>query len=176
MKNWFLSLSIRWKLQLGFFMVTMITTVYNRILAAHELGNMVEIARNNNVASTVIQQLEENHSAYIFNSFWESGLEFVLQFFVIGMVASLFVKPILNLCQSLQAVEKGDLTQGVDISSRDELGVLEQNFNGVLKSLNHIMREVDSSGREMEQSAYQIAKISHEISDCLLYTSPSPRD
>jgi len=165
MKNWFLSLSIRWKLQLGFFMVTMITTVYNRILAAHELGSMVEIARNNNVASAVIQQLEENHSAYIFNSFWESGLEFVLQFFVIGILASMFVKPILNLCQSLLAVEKGDLTQGVDITSRDELGVLEQNFNGVLKNLNHIMREVDSSGREMEQSAYQIAKISHEISE-----------
>jgi methyl-accepting chemotaxis protein len=165
MANWFLALSIRWKLQLGFFMVTMVTTVYNRILAAHELGNMVEIARSNKVAAEVISQLEANHSAYIFNSFWESGIEFVVQFFVIGMVAGLFVKPILNLCQSLQAVEKGDLTKGVTNNSRDELGVLEQNFNKVLSRLNHIMREVDSSGREMEQSAYQIAKISHEISE-----------
>jgi len=97
MVNWFLALSIRWKLQLGFFTVTMITTVYNRILAAHELGAMVEIARSNGVAAEVVRQLEENHSAYIFNSFWESGIEFVLQFFVIGLVASLFVKPILNL-------------------------------------------------------------------------------
>lgn len=163
MLNWFLALSIRWKLQLGFFTVTMITTVYNRILAAHELENMVEIARSNNVGAEIVRQLEANHSAYIFNSFWESGIEFVLQFFVIGVVASMFVKPIKNLCLSLKAVEKGDLTKGVMISSQDELGVLEQSFNEVLNSLNHIMREVDASGKEMEQSAYQIAKISHEI-------------
>ena len=165
MVNWYLALSIRWKLQLGFFMVTMITTVYNRILAAHELSTMVEIARNNNVAADVVKQLETNHSAYIFNSFWESGIEFVLQFFVIGFVASMFVKPILSLCKSLQAVQKGDLTQGVAVTSRDELGELQQDFNEVLNQLNHIMREVDASGKEMEQSAYQIAKISHGIAE-----------
>ncbi len=163
--NWFLALSIRWKLQLGFFMVTMITTIYNRILAAHELANMVEIARHENVAASVINQLEANHSAYIFNSFWESGLEFALQFFIIGLLAGKFVKPILNLCESLRAIEKGDLTKGVQISSQDEFGVLESNFNDVLNKLNHIMREVDASGKEMEQSAYQIAKISHEIAE-----------
>ena len=165
MVNWYLALSIRWKLQLGFFMVTMITTVYNRFLAAHELSTMVEIARHNNVAAEVVKQLETNHSAYIFNSFWESGIEFVLQFFVIGFVASMFVKPILSLCKSLQAVQKGDLTQGVAVTSRDELGELQQDFNEVLNQLNHIMREVDASGKEMEQSAYQIAKISHGIAE-----------
>lgn len=165
MGNWFLSLSIRWKLQFGFFLVTMVTTVYNRMLASHELGQMVEIARNNGVSSEVITQLQANHSAYIFNSFWESGLEFALQFFVIGLVASIFVKPIKSLCNSLKAVVEGDLTREVEISSRDEIGMLEQSFNEVLKKLNHIMREVDASGREMEQSAFQIAKISHEIAE-----------
>lgn len=165
MGNWFLSLSIRWKLQLGFFMVTMVTTVYNRMLASYELGEMVEIARKNGVGAQVVSQLEANHNAYIFNSFWESGLEFVIQFFIIGMVAGLFVKPIQNLCHALKAVENGDLTKGVEISSRDEIGVLEKSFNDVLSKLNHIMREVDASGKEMEQSAYQIAKISHEIAE-----------
>ena len=165
MVNWYLALSIRWKLQLGFFMVTMITTVYNRFLASNELATMVEIARHNNVAADVIKQLEKNYNAYIFNSFWESGIEFILQFFVIGFVASMFVKPILSLCKSLQAVQKGDLTQGVTVTSRDELGELQQDFNEVLNKLNHIMREVDASGKEMEQSAYQIAKISHGIAE-----------
>lgn len=165
MTNWFRSLSIRWKLQLSFFLVTMITTVYNRMLASHELGNMVDIARHEGVSAQIISQLEANHSAYIFNSFWESGLEFVIQFFVIGFLAGIFVKPILRLCHALKAVEKGDLTKGVEVGSRDEIGMLEESFNGVLKSLNHIMREVDSSGKEMEQSAFQIAKISHEIAE-----------
>jgi methyl-accepting chemotaxis protein len=168
MLNWFLALSIKWKLQLGFFTVTMITTVYNRLLAAHELSNMVDIARSGNVAAEVIRQLEENHRAYILNSFWESGLEFILQFFIIGLLASIFVKPIQNLCLSLQAIEQGNLTKGVKISSQDELGELEKSFNEVLKRLNHILREVDGSGKEMEQSAYQIAKISNEIAEVSL--------
>ena len=165
MTNWFLALSIRWKLQLGFFMVTMVTTVFNRLLAAHELDEMVQIARNNGVAAQVVKQLEDNLNTYIFNSFWESGIEFALQFIIIGILASKFVKPILKLCESMKAIAKGDLTQGVTVNSQDEFGVLELNFNDVLKSLNHIMREVDASGKEMEQSAYQIAKISTEIAE-----------
>jgi methyl-accepting chemotaxis protein len=163
--NWYNSLSIRWKLQFGFFMVTMVTTVYNRLLASHELGKMVEIAREGGVNAAVVQQLEANHNAYIFNSFWESGLEFALQFILIGFVASLFVKPIQALCQALKAVEKGDLTKEVAHESRDEIGELEKSFNDVLSKLNHIMREIDESGKEMEQSAFQIAKISHEIAE-----------
>jgi methyl-accepting chemotaxis protein len=165
MGNWFLSLSIRWKLQFGFFLVTMVTTVYNRMLASHELGHMVDIARTNGVSAQVISQLEANHSAYIFNSFWESGLEFALQFFLIGVVAGLFVKPIQTLCNALKAVVQGDLTKEVKVSSHDEIGMLQENFNEVLNKLNHIMREVDASGKEMEQSAFQIAKISHEIAE-----------
>lgn len=165
MFNWFLALSIRWKLQLSFFLVTMITTVYNRMLASHELGNMVDIARHAGVSAEVISQLEANHNAYILNSFWESGLEFVIQFFIIGLLAGIFVRPIQALCHALKAVEKGDLTKGVKISSRDEVGMLQESFNEVLKSLNHIMQDVDTSGKEMEQSAFQIAKISREIAE-----------
>jgi methyl-accepting chemotaxis protein len=165
MKNWYNSLSIRWKLQFGFFMVTMITTVYNRMLASHELGKMVEIARADGVGQQVIDKLVANHNAYIFNSFWESGLEFALQFVIIGVVASLFVKPIRALCLALKDVEKGDLTKGVAHHSRDEIGELEESFNDMLSKLNRIMREVNESGKEMEQSAFQIAKISHEIAE-----------
>jgi methyl-accepting chemotaxis protein len=165
MGNWFLSLSIRWKLQFGFFLVTMVTTVYNRILASHELGQMVDIARAGGVSAEVIGQLEANHSAYIFNSFWESGLEFALQFFLIGLVAAAFVKPIQALCTALKAVVQGDLTKEVKVTSHDEIGTLEENFNEVLNKLNHIMREVGASGKEMGQSAFQIAKISHEIAE-----------
>jgi methyl-accepting chemotaxis protein len=165
MKNWYNSLSIRWKLQFGFFMVTMVTTVYNRMLASHELGQLVDIAREGGAAQQVIDKLVQNHNAYIFNSFWESGLEFMLQFVIIGFVANLFVKPIQALCQALKKVEKGDLTKGVENTSRDEIGELEKSFNDMLSKLNHIMREVNESGKEMEQSAFQIAKISHEIAE-----------
>ncbi|MBI5936554.1 MAG: methyl-accepting chemotaxis protein [Betaproteobacteria bacterium] len=163
--NWFLSLSIRWKLQLGFFAVTMVTTIYNRLLASHELGKMVEIARSGGVDARVIEALEANHGAYIFNSLWESGLEFVLQFLLIGVLATLFVRPIRALCDALKAVERGDLTKGVPHSSRDEIGLLESSFNSMLAKLNQILRNIDDSSKQMGLSSYQIATISQEISE-----------
>lgn len=163
--NWFMSLSIRWKLQFSFFAVTMVTTIYNRMLASHELVKMVDIAKTGHAPAEVISQLQANHSAYIFNSFWESGLEFVIQFFLIAFIANMFARPIINLCHSLESMEKGDLTRHVPHTSRDEIGVLEKIFNNVLDKLNSIMREIDASGKSMGQSAYQVAKISNEIAD-----------
>jgi len=163
--HWLLALSIRWKLQFGFFMVTMITTIFNRLLASSELEKMVDIARTNGVSADIIQQLQQNRDAYIFNSFWESGLEFFIQFFIISAVASLFVKPIKALCAALQSAKDGDLTKEVRKSSFDEIGTLEDSFNDLLKKLNFIMRHIQESGIAMAQSVFQIAKISREISE-----------
>lgn len=163
--NWFARLSIRWKFQIGFFFVTMVTTIYNRLLAVHELQGMIDTAKAGGAADTILRQLEQNLSHYIFNSFWESGLEFVLQFFLIGFVANIFVRPIRDLCDALRHVEKGDLTKGVENKSQDEIGVLERCFNDMLEKLNRIMRQIDESGKRMAHSAHQIAAISNEISD-----------
>ncbi len=164
-RNWFLALSMRWKLQLGFFVVTMITTIYNRMLASHELTRMTDIAREGGATPEVIAKLVANHEAYIFNSVWESGIEFALQFLLIGFVASHMVRPIKNLIAALQAMGKGDMTHHVEQSSLDEIGDLEKNFNHMRLTLNKILHEIDSSGKQMGQSAYQIAKISHEIAE-----------
>ena len=165
MGKWIAALSIRWKLKLGFFVVTMVTTIYNRVLAAHELEKLVTIARENHVSPGVVGQLAANHSAYIFNSFWESGIEFALQFMIIGLVANHFVKPIKGLCDALKSVERGDLTRGVDETQRDEIGVLQHSFNDMLGKLNRIMRNIEESGKQMGQSAYQIATVSHQIAE-----------
>ncbi len=114
--NWFLNLSIRWKLQFGFFAVTMVTTIYNRVLASSELGKMIDIAKADHVREAVLQQMQASHNAYIFNSYWEAGLEFIAQFFVIAFVANLFARPIIKLSHSLEAVEKGDLTNHIALT------------------------------------------------------------
>ena len=121
--RWFMSLSIRWKLQFGFFAVTMVTTIFNRVLATNELAKLISIANENNVDQIIIEKLEVSRNAYIFNSFWESGIEFILQFIIIGIVASFLVRPIRNLVDALKAVEKGDLTKNVENKSLDEIGM-----------------------------------------------------
>ncbi len=163
--HWFLALSIRWKLQLGFFLVTMITTIYNRVLASRELTKMEDIARASGVSESVLEQMAASHTAYIFNSVWESGIEFAVQFLVIGLVAQRLVRPIRALVAALEAVANRDLGQGVTRTSQDEIGALEVGFNGVRDTLNELMRGIDQGVRRMSQSVHQIARISHETAE-----------
>ena len=163
--NWFIKLSIRWKFQLGFFIVTMVTTIFNRLMASHELLTMIEIAQQGGAPDSVIRAMVDNRAAYHFNSVWESGIEFAIQFMLIGFVAKLFLKPILNLCEGLQTVESGDLTRGIAVTAQDEFGVLQRVSSSVIGKLSGVLGKVEDSGKHMAQSAFQIATISKEIAE-----------
>ncbi|GLQ30552.1 methyl-accepting chemotaxis protein [Litoribrevibacter albus] len=161
--KWFSRLSIRWKLQLGFFVVTMLTTIFNRWMATQELNKAIDTAEEFLAPQDLIDALLAQKESYIFNSIWESGIEFAIQFAVIGLVASIFVRPILELIRGLKAVGKGDLTQSLESTSQDEIGVLVNQFNQMLEQLNSVLSKVDSGSSYMKQSAYQISLVSQEI-------------
>ncbi len=165
MLNWIQHLSIRWKLQLSFFIVTMVTTVFNRVLATHELTKMIEIARIQGVSAELLRQLESNRATYVFNSFWESGIEFALQFIAIGLLANMFVRPIKQLRDALQALEKGNLTHAVAHTAKDEFGDLQQSFNVMRLRLTGILKRIEDSGKQVHQSAYQVATIARDIAE-----------
>ena len=163
MNTFWLKLSLRWKLQIGFMAIAMITTVYNRIIASNELENLISIVSKSTDDPALIQALNSQLSDFYIGSIWDSLLQFGLQFFVIMLVAQLFVEPILKLVRSLEAVEHGDLTQTVEVTSKDEIGELERRFNLMLNKLNAILNDVEHSTKHMGQSAFQIASISQEI-------------
>lgn len=162
---WLLSISIRWKLQLSFFAVAFVTILINRWVGYSEIERLIEIARQHNVSTNVIALLEERQLIYIQDSIWHSAIELILLFFIISIMASFLVRPILKLCDALDGIEHGDLKQKVDIDSYDEVGILEKRFNSMLEHLNEIMQNLDSSSRQMTNSAYQVSAISHEISE-----------
>lgn len=163
--EWWSKLGLKWKLQLGFLTVTAITTLFNRFLAFYELQQMIDIAEANNVASATVALLVESRSDFMFNSIWESAIEFAIQFMVIGFVATLFLKSFRALMRGLRKVEKGDLTQVVTVKSQDEVGQITMHFNSMVKRLNEVLSNAESSSRYMRQSAYQITEVSQSIAD-----------
>ncbi|MDB2372985.1 methyl-accepting chemotaxis protein [Psychrosphaera haliotis] len=163
MKSFWLNLSLRWKLQLGFMAIAMITTIYNRLLASNELKRLIELVESTTSDPVLHESMQQQLDAFYITSIWDSLLQFGLQFFIIMIAARIFVAPILTLLESLEAVEKGDLTKNVTIHSRDEIGALEHHFNLVLKKLNSILTNIEGSTVHMGQSAFQIAAISNEI-------------
>ena len=163
MLNLIRNLSIRWKFQLGFFAVTMVTTLYNRWLASNALEESVDIARQGGASDAVVQSLETARESFIVHAIWESGIEFVIQFVVIFFVASIFVRPIKNLIDALHEVGKGNLQKKVEVVSRDEIGELGKHFNLMTENLRSILNRVDIGTRAMSQSAFQIAAMSRDI-------------
>lgn len=158
------SISIRWKLQLSFFLVTMITIIINRWVGYGEIDTLINIARDHNIDPAVIQLLEQRLTVYIQDTIWQSSVEFIILFLVIGVLSGFLVKPILALCEALDSVEHGDLTRELEITSGDEVGVLEKRFNAMRVHLNEIMQNLDVSSKQMTNSAFQVSAISHEIS------------
>ncbi len=165
MPRWLVGLSIRWKLQISFFLVTMITIVVNRMVGYGEMEHLIDIAKGHGVDGALISDLDARLSAYITDSFWQSGIEFVILFAIIAVLAKRFVAPIKSLCIALEGIEKGDLSRAVENKSHDEIGILERSFNGMLTNLTKIIRNIDDNSKQMAQSAYQVATISHEIAD-----------
>ena len=163
--NWFKKLSIRWKLQIGFFTVTMITTIYNRWLATVALKNSIDIAHKGEAPPLVIAALEQARDDFIFHAVWESGIELMIQFAIIGLVASIFVRPIKELIEALKMSSAGNLLHEVKLTNSDEIGELQSHFNTMITRLRDILNQIDNGSRSMGQSAFQISTIAHETAE-----------
>ncbi|MFE8070893.1 methyl-accepting chemotaxis protein [Marinobacteraceae bacterium S3BR75-40.1] len=158
-------LSIRWKLQIAFFAVTMATTLYNRFIEMRDLRSMLDLAEREGVNQATMTVLYQRYDEVFGAAIWESAFEFVIQFGLIAILAALMVRPILALIRSLKAVEKGDLTRSVKVTSDDEIGQLQRQFNNMLDQLNGLIASIHHSSLHMGQSAYQIAAVSREIEE-----------
>jgi len=165
MTPWFSTLSVRWRLQISFFLVAVATIVVVRWNGFQQLLQLVEIARQSGVMPDVSAQLDAGLAAYITNALWRSALELAVLFLVISILAKRFVAPIESLYKATKNIGKGDLTQEVKFTTNDEIGVLAGNFNTMLGGLKEIVHNVDTTSAQLEQSAYQVATISHEISE-----------
>lgn len=163
--RWFLAMSIRWKLQFSFFVVTMVTTVLNRWAGYEDLHRLIATVETRTADVGLTRMLRTQLDSYVFDSVWQSALELVLVFLVIGALANLVVRPIKSLCAAVSHIESGDLTRGVPSRSLDEIGILERSFNNMVTNLNEVIRSIDESGKEMANSAFQVATIAHEIAE-----------
>ena len=75
----------------------------------------------------------------------------------------MFGRPIANLIQRIQLIQKtNDLTQHVDVTSKDEVGQLGECFNGFVGTLRDVLGQVNGSTAEVAAAATQIAASSEE--------------
>ncbi len=91
---------------------------------------------------------------------------------VIGLfISRLITKPIKNIQRLLGQVENGDFTVIGDYQSKDEIGVLNNSFNNMIKGVNNVIQtvgktseQVAAASEELSASAEQNTRASGHIS------------
>ena len=89
---------------------------------------------------------------------------------VAGMLLSFFIVRRINRALNdalgiAELVAEGRLNNVIEVASRDEIGELLQALDKMQQKLQTVLQEVDDCGRNMEQSAFQVAAISNEIAE-----------
>lgn len=81
-----------------------------------------------------------------------------------GVLARLITRPVSRLTEAMEKVSQGDFTQKVAITSRDEIGFLTENFNGMTQGLLERERIKEIFSKYVsKQVAHEILKKKDEI-------------
>lgn len=155
--------NLRFKIQLAFFTLAVLTIVYNRWLAYDELLMLVATAEQAAASPALIKQLNEQLDGFIWRTLWQTLAQLLAQFFIIAWIAKWFIKPVYTLLEGIQQVEKGNLTGEIASRTSDEFNELICHFNDMTSQLNRVLSKVDGSALKIQQSAYQITQVSQEI-------------
>ena len=79
------------------------------------------------------------------------------------LVARTIIKPIEKLQNTIKIIERdSDLTQRIDITVNDEIGVTAHAFNKMLEKFQHIVGQVNSSATQLSSAAEEFSIITQE--------------
>ncbi len=81
------------------------------------------------------------------------------------LFANIIVKPITKVTQTAREISEGDLTKTVDVSSRDEIGVMAMSFNKMTDNLKITINELEAKNIELERFVYTV---SHDLKSPLI--------
>lgn len=77
------------------------------------------------------------------------------------LITRTMFQPIRNLMKTMEEISDGDLNQRVEVTTRDEIGILSEQFNTMLDQINHLIEQVINEqmlkkDAELEALQYQI--------------------
>jgi nitrogen fixation/metabolism regulation signal transduction histidine kinase len=82
--------------------------------------------------------------------------------------SNLLAEPLANLAQATQAVSRGDFSREAPITSRDELGILTESFNSMMRQLAEARRVAEASRMALEAAKAYLENILANLSTGVL--------
>ena len=78
-------------------------------------------------------------------------------FFCLCLAFGIFIsksisRPVVELTQVTEAIANGDLSQRIDIKSKDEIGLLSKSFNKMVEEIKRYKNDLEKRNKELESS------------------------
>jgi methyl-accepting chemotaxis protein len=77
----------------------------------------------------------------------------IIAFIISIVMKSIIIAPINKTVEVIEGVAQGDLTKRIDVTSRDEIGVLAEHFNRLVERLHEAIIQVAGSSNEVSSAA-----------------------
>ena len=81
---------------------------------------------------------------------WGSLILFLVGIGCVFVVSMIITRPLGRITKVTQRIAKGDLTQRVHLNSGDEVGQLARSFNGMVKRLEAVHQDLESTNTNLE--------------------------
>ncbi|PEE67059.1 HAMP domain-containing protein, partial [Bacillus thuringiensis] len=91
------------------------------------------------------KEIEEATNPIFYKTLTIIGASLLLGGIVILFILRSIINPLRQLVISAQRISQGDLTEKIDIRSKDELGQLGGSFNTMAESLRNIISQINTS-------------------------------
>jgi methyl-accepting chemotaxis protein len=89
----------------------------------------------------------------------------VMAAFALGyLIAQLLARPLRRAVQVLETVADGDLTQRLDLATKDELGQMATALNRALESMDSTVRGIARTSRSVASSSEELTSVSQQMS------------
>ncbi|WP_165442853.1 methyl-accepting chemotaxis protein [Senegalia massiliensis] len=88
-----------------------------------------------------------------------------------AIISRVFTKPIIDLGKSAEKIKNGDMTENIKVTSKNEIGLLQESFNSMIESLTSVIEKVNFSSdnikksiEDLKEKSYHTVRASEEIS------------
>jgi len=110
------------------------------------------------------KEIDESASSILSHTIIVLLAAVVISSIIFYFVMKAVIKPIKALKDSAVTISKGDLTETVTITSKDEIGQLGQAFNDMQESLRTLIQKIEQNAEEVASSAEELTANANQTS------------
>ncbi len=110
------------------------------------------------------KEIDESASSILSHTILVLLAAVVISSIIFYFVMKAVIKPIKALKDSAVTISKGDLTETVTITSKDEIGQLGQAFNDMQESLRTLIQKIEQNAEEVASSAEELTANANQTS------------